>query len=115
MGEGIEEAVNRAIDTMYKNIGQQLTVEDIARTAMFSKFHFSRMFRQVTGVSPGRFLTDVRLREAKRLLLSTSLSVADISSRVGYTSVGTFSTRFKSSVGVAPTEYRRCRGAVPAP
>ncbi|GII92834.1 helix-turn-helix domain-containing protein [Sinosporangium siamense] len=110
MGEVIEQAIRRAINRMYENIGEQLTIDDMARTAMFSKFHFSRVFRQVTGVSPGRFLSAVRLQEAKRLLLSTSLSVADISNRVGYTSVGTFSTRFKSSVGVAPTQYRQLRG-----
>ncbi|MFD0900355.1 helix-turn-helix transcriptional regulator [Actinomadura sediminis] len=95
---------------MYENFGEQLTMDDMARTALFSKFHFSRVFRQVTGISPGRFLSAVRLQAAKRLLISTSLTVAEISNRVGYTSVGTFSTRFKNSVGVAPTLYRQNGG-----
>lgn len=101
-----DRAVVRVIEVMYKRIGDELTVDELARTAMYSKFHFSRMFRHVTGVSPGRFLSAVRFQEAKRLLASTSLSVAEISNRVGYSSLGTFSTRFKSSVGVTPTEYR---------
>lgn len=121
MGEGtvamekaIERAVGRVIETMRDNLGEQLTVDDLARTAMFSKFHFSRVFQRVTGVSPGRFLSAMRLHEAKQLLVSTSLSVTDISHRVGYTSVGTFSSRFKRSVGVSPSTYRQLGGFTPA-
>lgn len=102
-----------AIRAMHENMGEQLTIDDMARTALFSKFHFSRIFRQVTGISPGRFLSAIRLQEAKRLLISTSLTVAEISNRVGYSSVGTFSSRFKSSVGVAPTLYRQYGGYRP--
>jgi AraC family transcriptional regulator len=110
MRETIEEAVEKVIESMRENLGEPLTIDDMARTAMFSKFHFSRMFRQVTGISPGRFLSALRIQEAKRLLSSTSLTVADISNRVGYSSVGTFTSRFKNSVGVAPTTYRHAGG-----
>ncbi|MBM7774514.1 AraC-like DNA-binding protein [Actinokineospora baliensis] len=95
---------------MRENLGEHITIDDMARTAMFSKFHFSRVFLRVTGVSPGRFLSAMRLQEAKRLLVATSLSVTDISHRVGYSSVGTFSSRFRASVGVSPTMYRRLGG-----
>ncbi len=110
MENAIELAVGRVIETMRENLGEQLTVDDMARTAMFSKFHFSRFFQRVTGVSPGRLLSAMRLQEAKRLLVSTSLTVTEISHKVGYTSVGTFSSRFRSSVGVSPTTYRQLRG-----
>lgn len=113
MEEVLEKAVRRVIETMREHLGDELTIDDMARTAMFSKFHFSRVFRQVTGISPGRFLSALRLQEAKRLLLSTSLSVADISIQVGYSSVGTFSSRFKSCVGLAPTTYRQHGGFAP--
>lgn len=106
----IERAVERAIVTMRDNLGEQLTVDDLARAAMFSKFHFTRIFQRVTGVSPGRFLSAMRLQRAKQLLVSTSLNVADISIQVGYNSVGTFSTRFTRSVGLSPTAYRRLDG-----
>ncbi|WP_211347076.1 helix-turn-helix transcriptional regulator [Saccharothrix australiensis] len=98
---------------MHENIGEQFTIDDMARTAMYSKFHFSRVFQRVTGVPPGRFLSAIRLQEAKRLLVCTSLTVTDISHRVGYTSVGTFSSRFRSSVGVSPTVYRQLGGSTP--
>jgi AraC family transcriptional regulator len=109
----IEQAVGRAITTMRNNLGEQLTVDDMARAAMFSKFHFTRIFQRVTGVSPGRFLSALRLQRAKYLLLSTSLNVADISLRVGYSSVGTFSSRFSRSVGLSPTAFRRMHGFAP--
>jgi len=113
MGDVIEKAVERVICALQENLGEQITMDDMARTAMFSKFHFSRMFLRVTGISPGRFLSALRLQEAKRLLLTTSMTVADISHLVGYNSIGTFSYRFRGSVGVSPTEYRQCRGLVP--
>ena len=84
-----------------------MTVDDMARAASFSKFHFSRMFQSSTGVSPGRFLSALRIQRAKHLLVSTSLPIAEISWTVGYTSVGTFSTRFTRSVGLPPGRYRR--------
>jgi AraC-like DNA-binding protein len=95
---------------MRDNLGEPLTVDDMARAAMFSKFHFTRIFQRVTGVSPGRFLSALRLQQAQHLLVSTSLNVADISQRVGYNSVGTFSSRFSRSVGMSPTTYRRRSG-----
>ncbi|MCY0942908.1 helix-turn-helix domain-containing protein [Streptomyces antarcticus] len=98
---------------MRANLGQELTIDDMARIAMFSKFHFTRVFRDVTGTSPGRFLSALRLQEAKRLLVETQFSVADISSEVGYSSVGTFSSRFKLCVGVSPSMYRQLDGFVP--
>lgn len=113
MDEVVRQAVDRAIATMHANLGERLTIDDIARSAMFSKFHFSRLFQKVTGMSPGRYLSAMRLEEAKRLLVTTSLTVADISHRVGYNSIGTFSSRFKGNVGVSPTTYRQLGGNVP--
>ncbi|WNV84540.1 helix-turn-helix transcriptional regulator [Umezawaea sp. Da 62-37] len=110
MDELIEKAVGRAIDVMCQKMGEQVTLDDMARAAMFSKFHFSRIFQRATGISPGRFLAAMRLQEAKRLLLCTSLTVTDISQQVGYQSVGTFSSRFRSSVGISPSTYRRLGG-----
>jgi AraC family transcriptional regulator len=110
MHSSAERAVERAIDTMRTDMSQQLTVDDMARAAMFSKFHFTRVFQRVTGVSPGRFLSAMRLQAAKRLLVTTSLNVTDISMQVGYNSVGTFSTRFSKSVGLSPTVFRRTGG-----
>ncbi|WP_438841185.1 helix-turn-helix domain-containing protein [Actinoplanes auranticolor] len=97
---------------MRSNLGDDLSLDDMARAAMFSKFHFTRVFQKVTGISPGRFLTSLRMEEAKRLLRSTTRTVADIGTSVGYTSVSTFSGRFNRSVGLTPMAFRR-RGEAP--
>ncbi|MFV2097479.1 helix-turn-helix domain-containing protein [Micromonospora sp. LOL_014] len=103
-------AVLRAVEVMHERLGEQLTIDDLAGAAMFSKFHFTRIFQRLTGVPPGRFLSALRLQRAKNLLVSTSMNVADISVQVGYSSVGTFSSRFSRSVGMSPTAYRRRAG-----
>ena len=107
MSETTVRCLERTVESMRENLGEPLTVDDLARTAMFSKFHFSRVFQRMTGLPPVRFLSALRIEEAKRLLRTTSMTVADISHQVGYNSVGTFSTRFHASVGMAPREYRR--------
>jgi AraC family transcriptional regulator len=99
-------AVERAITTMWDRYSEPLSMDDIASTALLSKFYFSRVFRAATGTSPGRFLTTIRLSRAKSLLLETSLSVTEIAYNVGYNSLGTFTTRFTRSVGVSPTRFR---------
>jgi AraC-like DNA-binding protein len=110
MDAGIERAVGLAIKSMRENLGEPLTVDDMARAARFSKFHFTRLFARVTGISPGRFLSALRMARAKHLLLSTTMNVTEIAHCVGYTSVGTFSTRFSSCVGVSPSTYRAVGG-----
>jgi AraC-like DNA-binding protein len=105
-----EKAVERAIAVMYQDFNKGITLNSVACAAMFSKFYFSRVFRRVTGITPGRFLSAVRLQAAKKLLVSSSMTVGEISHEVGYQSVGTFSWRFKNSTGVTPTAYRRLGG-----
>jgi AraC-like DNA-binding protein len=100
-------ATERAIMHMWERYTEPLPLSEMASTAILSRFHFSRVFRDETGVSPGRFLSAIRLYEAKRLLLTTSLSVTDISYGVGYNSLGTFTRRFTQSVGISPTRFRR--------
>jgi len=110
MDANIERSMERVVYQMEEKLGEEITIDDLAHAALFSKFHFSRLFQRTTGISPGRFLSALRLERAKHLLVSTSLNVVDISHRVGYASVGTFSSRFSSSVGVSPTTYRRLGG-----
>ncbi|MCX5563713.1 AraC family transcriptional regulator [Streptomyces sp. NBC_00038] len=103
----MEHLVQHAVTTIRERYGEPLNLDELARSAMVSKFHFLRVFSRVTGVTPGRFLSAVRLQEAKRLLLSTSLNVADVSAQVGYSSTGSFTRRFTESVGLSPTQYRK--------
>ena len=97
---------------MYERYGEPISLADMASVARLSPFHFSRTFLASTGVTPGRFLSAVRLHRAKTLLLTTSETVTDISYMVGYNSVGTFTTRFTRSVGLPPVQFRRTSGFI---
>lgn len=103
----MEHLARRAVTTIRENYHEPLVLDDLARSVMMSKFYFIRVFQRTTGVTPGRFLSAVRLHEAKSLLVHSSLNVAEISARVGYSSASTFSRRFTASVGLSPTQFRR--------
>ena len=112
----MQNAVERVITNMWERYDEPLSLEEMADMAVFSRFYFSRVFRSITGTSPGRFLTAIRLYKAKNLLLETTMSVTDISYQVGYNSPGTFSSRFTRSVGISPARYRYlAETGIPAP
>jgi len=100
-------AVLRSIMLMRQEISRPLSVADMARPAAFSPFHFHRLFRAVTTVTPGRFLAALRMAEARRLLLHSALTATAISAEVGYASSGTFTTQFTRLVGMSPERFRR--------
>lgn len=110
-------AVEEVIGFMRKRLSESLVLDDLARIANYSKFHFCRLFRDTTGITPGRFLSALRLQRSKHLLLSTDLNVCDVSCEVGYNSVGTFTSRFTRSVGIPPSVFRSAGGfrVAPAP
>ncbi|HEV7657857.1 MAG TPA: AraC family transcriptional regulator [Mycobacteriales bacterium] len=99
-------AVQQAVSAMRTRYAEPVTPRGLAAEAFVSPFHFSRVFSATTGTTPGRFLAAVRMFEAKRLLVSSPLTVAEIVAAIGYTSVGTFTSRFSGSVGLTPSRYR---------
>lgn len=103
----MEHTVEQAVRIIRERYAEPLSLDAIACAVRVSKFHLLRVFRQVTGVTPGRFLCAVRISEAKRLLQNSDLAVADISTMVGYDSTGSFTSRFTESVGIPPTRYRQ--------
>lgn len=103
----MSSAVERAVNCIWERYSDPLSLADLARSATLSRFHFARVFKDTTGVSPGQFLAAVRIYQAKRMLLITSMSVAGVSSAVGYGSLGSFTSHFTDSVGLSPSRFRR--------
>jgi AraC family transcriptional regulator len=101
------QAVERVIQVMRSRLDESLTVLQMANIAHLSPAHFTRVFHQVTGVSPTQFLCALRLEAAKELLLTTSRSVTEICFEVGYNSLGTFTYRFTQLVGLSPIRLRQ--------
>ena len=100
-------AVLRSIREMHGRIDEHLTLEDLARAAYASPFHFNRIFHREVGLPPGHFLSALRMETAKRLLLQTGQKVIDICLNVGFSSPGTFSRRFRDMTGLSPHHMRR--------
>jgi len=99
-------SIGLAVNAMRSESDYPFTIETLAEITNFSPFHFARLFRSLIGIPPGEFLTALRYDRAKKLLLTSDLSVTDICFEVGYDSLGTFSTRFKQLVGIGPAGFR---------
>ena len=87
------------------------SIDNIARAASLSRFHFVREFRAVFGETPAQCRTRARLDRAKQLLLGSDASVTDICMDIGFSSVGSFSTLFRKQYGLAPSRYRHAFAA----
>ncbi|MGH9116511.1 MAG: helix-turn-helix transcriptional regulator [Acidimicrobiales bacterium] len=83
-----------------------LDLAAIADVAAVSRHHFVRCFARVYGETPMRYLTRRRIERAQDLLRSANLTVTEICMMVGYTSLGSFSSRFRELTGDSPIEYR---------
>jgi AraC family transcriptional regulator len=96
------QAVERAIQVMHIHMHEVLTLEDLASAAYLSPSRFKHVFRHLIGIPPGEFLSALRLQAARRLLLTTPLSVTEVCFEVGYSSPGSFTSRFTHRVGLSP-------------
>jgi len=101
-----EFAVGTVIGQMRADVSYPFTLDTFAEMANYSPFHFARMFRDTVGIPPGEFLAALRFERAKELILRTGNSITDICFDVGFSSLGTFSSRFKHLVGIGPAELR---------
>lgn len=102
----VDRRLRRAIEFMHDNFSRELAVEEIAAAAYLSEYHFARLFKQITGVTPHVYLANVRLERARKLLADTALPISEIASMVGYQSQSHFSKMFKSVTGITPRAYR---------
>jgi AraC-like DNA-binding protein len=106
------DAVARAEAHMRQHLGRTLTRGEIARAAHLSESHLARVMRAATGRTVNERLTELRLEQAKRLLLETPWSMNRIASEVGFSSWSHFSRLFHRRVGLAPSDWRRERNRV---
>jgi AraC-like DNA-binding protein len=88
---------------------QALALEDVARVAGVSPFHFLRVFARALGVTPHQYLVRSRLRRAARLLADDSRSVTDVALDAGFGDVSNFVRTFHRAAGVSPTAFRRTK------
>ncbi|WP_073976103.1 helix-turn-helix domain-containing protein [Erythrobacter donghaensis] len=98
--------LKRVIEFIEANLAEPLTLDLLAHVAGLSVFHFARVFRQATGSSPYRYVSERRLQHAQRLLMSPELSVHEIARACGFPRHANFSAAFARARGMSPSAFR---------
>ncbi|GAA4926095.1 AraC family transcriptional regulator [Actinomycetospora succinea] len=98
--------LRRARDRIDRHYAEPLDLDALAATAGLSKYHFLRCFARTYGRTPHAYLTERRVERAQDLLRATNLTVTEVCWLVGYSGLGSFSTRFRRLVGCSPSEYQ---------
>jgi AraC-like DNA-binding protein len=100
--EGDTRRISRAVNRLRENLDQPLKIEDAARELGMSVSGFHSHFKSVTAMSPLQFQKQIRLQEARRLMLAENMDVAGASFRVGYEDPSYFSREYKKLFGAPP-------------
>ena len=103
----IDRRIRKSIELMHSQLDQNLSLKDLAAASYLSPFHFARLFKKITGVTPHNYLAAVRTQKAQLLLADHSLSVNAIAAKVGYLSSSHFTKAFRSATGTTPREFRK--------
>jgi transcriptional regulator GlxA family with amidase domain len=99
--------VQRVGELIKENPNQKLTLKQMARATNVSSSHLSHLFKTETGTSPAKYMKSARMREARNLLETTSLSVKEITFSIGLADESHFVRDFKKTHGLTPARYRK--------
>ena len=94
---------------LQENYDKPVDFSALADSLAVSAPYLSKLFHEQTGSSPSKYLTEIRMRQAKKLLMDTNLTVREIAVRVGYPDPFHFSRSFKNVSGVSPVQFREER------
>ena len=107
--------LRRARDHADRHYAEPLDLDALAAIAGLSKFHFQRLFKATYGLTPAAYVSERRIERAQDLLRATNLTVTEVCHAVGFSSLGSFSSRFRDLVGETPSEFQRRYAATGAP
>jgi AraC-like DNA-binding protein len=99
--------IRKVVEYCHEHLHDPIGVDDMAKAAKLSRFHFTRQFYESRGITPGRFLAELRLQEASRLVQDSNLSVKDIARRCGFSDANYLCKVFRKSFGVSPGAFRK--------
>ena len=108
--------LRRTRDHLDRHFAEPFDLDHLAQLAGMSRYHFIRSFAMTYGPTPAAYLAARRVERAQDLLRAANLTVTEVCHAVGYSSLGSFSSRFRQLVGQSPTAYRDiavARGGVP--
>ena len=107
MPDDVRPHLRRARDHADRHYAEALDLEALAAVAGMSKYHFQRLFTATYGISPAAHVSQRRIERAQDLLRATNLTVTEVCHAVGFSSPGSFSSRFRDLIGCSPSEYQR--------
>lgn len=99
--------IERVLEFIKYHYAEPITIEDMRKDIHISRYHFIRLFRRITGVTPYQYLTNYRINISKTLLRSTDKTVAEIAENSGFLDTSNFIVQFKKHTGQKPLQYRR--------
>ena len=99
--------INRVIDHVNNNLDKSFSLDELAKVALFSPFHFHKIFVALTGESLNFFTNRVRLEKAARLLKYSENKIAQVAIECGFSSPSTLSRSFKKHFGISPKSYQK--------
>ena len=103
----VPASVTEAIHFLNAHYRENVTIDDISQHLNLSKHYMIRLFKRHTGVTPHEYSINIRLNQAKQLLRSTDLTVAEVAAAVGIDHIGHFINLFKRSEGITPGAYHK--------
>jgi AraC family transcriptional regulator len=101
--------LRRVLDYISAHVADEIKLEDLARVACLSTFHFARVFTLAIGVPPHRYVSRMRLENAMAEIAAGRLSLAEVGSNARFSSQASFTRAFRRATGMTPAEYRRRR------
>ena len=99
--------VERVTEYMKENIGEHLSLEQLASVARLSKFYFARKYKSITGFAPLQHFAQLKIDQACLLFDSTNLTISEVAYQLGFDDPLYFSRVFRKFVGIPPGKYRR--------
>ncbi|MCF2970025.1 AraC family transcriptional regulator [Synechococcus sp. Nb3U1] len=102
-----DQKLRQVVAYIQEYLDRDLSLSELANLVQLSPYHFSRLFKQSTGMAPHKYHIQCRVEQAKQLLLQKHLPIAEIAYAVGFTSQGHLYHHFKRLTGVTPKEFLR--------
>lgn len=99
--------IRQSQEMMVEYAEQNLSTKEIAERVNLSREHFSRLFKEVTGIPPGEFALQQKMLLASQLLKETQMNCKEIADRLGYSNSANFNRAFQTSMGTSPTCFRK--------